>query len=192
MATKAMKALIGSELSAATFEKAKDAILSEMTLPEGVPGGQAAYRMTLAASFVHKFYLSILSELKEDIEKIKADPSLLPEELPALPDMDMLEASGTTNFLEAEKPRFFGQQRYPTPKVVAQGLEEKEIPLGEEKKEAEASAVGKAVTHQSGPLHCTGEAIYADDIPAPPNTLQAALVLSSECGGVFESIDTEE
>ena len=191
MASKAMAALVGSELSAATFEKAKDAILSEMTLPEDVPGGQAAYRMTLAASFVHKFYLSILGEIKEDVDKMKADPSLLSSELPALPDIDALEASGTTNFLEAEKPHFFGQQRFPTPKVVSKGVEEKQIPLEEEMKKREANAVGKPVTHQSGPLHCTGEAIYADDIPTPPNTLQAALVLSSECGGVFEAIDTE-
>ena len=40
-----------------TFEKAKETVLAEIILPEGVPGGQAAYRMTLAASFVHKFYL---------------------------------------------------------------------------------------------------------------------------------------
>jgi xanthine dehydrogenase/oxidase len=42
----------------------------------------------------------------------------------------------------------------------------------------------------SGPLHCTGEAIYADDIPLPPDTLQAALVLTNQCGCVFEAIDT--
>ena len=191
MAPKAMEALIGSEFSLETFEKAKEAILSEMTLTEGVPGGQAAYRMTLAASFLHKFYLNILSDLKDDVEKIKADPSLFSGDLPAIPEIDEVEASGTTNFLEDKKPNFFGQQRFPAPKVVSQGIEEKLIPLNEEKKEAEASAVGKPVTHQSGPLHCTGEAIYADDIPAPPNTLQAALVLSSECGGAFESIDMD-
>ena len=164
MAPKAMQALIGSELSAESFEKAKEAILSEMKLPEGVPGGQAAYRMTLAASFLHKFFLCILAELKTDAEKIKYDPTLFSGELPAVPDEDNLEVSGTNNFLEAEKPNFFGQQRYPAPKVVSQGLEEKDIPLDDEQKETEASAVGKPVTHQSGPLHCTGEAIYADDI----------------------------
>lgn len=191
MATKAMETLIGSEFSADTFEKAQDAILAEMTLPEGVPGGQAAYRMTLASSFVYKFYLSILEDLKDDIGKIKEDPSLFAGEVPIVSEIDVFESSGTTNFLSAEKPHFFGQQRYPVPKKVSQGLEEKEIPLGKEKVEAEASAVGKSVTHQSGPLHVTGEALYADDIPAPPGTLQAALVLSTECGGVFESIDTE-
>jgi xanthine dehydrogenase/oxidase len=194
LAAKTAEALVGSELSAETFEKAKEALLSEMTLPEGVPGGQAAYRMTLAASFLYKFYLCIVEDLKADIEKIKGDPSSfpgVPAALPEIPAVEESELTGTSNFLSAKKPNYFGQQAYPTPKTVVPGLEEVEIPMDGEKKEAPlAGAVGKSSTHQSGPFHCTGEAIYADDIPTPENTLQAALVLSSECGGVFESIDS--
>jgi xanthine dehydrogenase/oxidase len=42
----------------------------------------------------------------------------------------------------------------------------------------------------SGALHCTGEAVYTDDIPLPPGTLHGSLILSNQCGAVFVSIDT--
>ena len=52
--------------------------------------------------------------------------------------------------------------------------------------------VGKAAPHASGALHCTGEAIYTDDIPLPPGTLHASLILAKTCNVTFESISTDE
>lgn len=196
LATKTMAALIGAELCAGCFECATEVLLDELKLPEQVPGGQAAYRMTLAASFLYKFYLSSVLELKDDIAVIEAARGASPESYPDLPatlppppSVDETEISGTNNFLIEKKPKYYGVQKFPKPKV-AKGLEDVEIPVKiTEEKKCEDDVVGKPAPHMSGPLHCTGEAIYNDDIPLPPGTLQAVLVLSKECGRILKNID---
>ena len=65
--------------------------------------------MTLAASFLQKFYITVVGEMKTDLEAIKADPSAfasLPTPLPALPALGDDEMSGAANFLSMEKPSF--------------------------------------------------------------------------------------
>jgi xanthine dehydrogenase/oxidase len=194
MATKTMETLIGSDFNAESFHKATETLLDEMKLLESVPGGQAAYRMTLVSSFLYKFYLSVVEELQADIEAFKADPSSFANvsleggQLPPAPSIDESEKTGTYNFLSAQKPSSCGTQFYPAPKV-ATGLEEEMLPKVRDMSSEENSAVGKGKSHMSGPLHCTGEALYCDDIPIPPRTLHACLVLSSQCGSVLESID---
>jgi len=193
MAADTAKALVGSEFCAETFDKATKALVNELSLPLGVPGGQAAFRTTVAASFLYKFFLSCVDDLKTDVKAIEADSSKYPDvpsELPPVPVVDPAEEGGTFNFLSETKPKFCGIQSFPKPKV-ATGLEEEILPkLKASANEAKAAAaVGKPSSHMSGPLHCTGEALYTDDIPLPPGTLQAALVLSAECGSIFESID---
>lgn len=42
-----------------------------------------------------------------------------------------------------------------------------------------SSIVGQSYSHKSASLHVTGEALYVDDVPLPPNTLHAAFILSS-------------
>lgn len=194
MAAETANMMIGSEFSRDTFVKAQDTLMKELNLPETVPGGQAAYRMALTASFLYKFYITVVAELKKDIETIQANPAAFPsvsQPLPAAPAVGEDEISGATNFLSAEKPSFSGVQTFPAPKVV-QGLEEKILPNVEfVKKAGAADAVGKSSVHQSGSLHCTGEAIYCDDIPTPPGTLHASLILATECGGVFEAMDVK-
>jgi xanthine dehydrogenase/oxidase len=194
MATKTCATLMGKELNVATFEKASEMLLEEFALPVGVPGGQAAYRMTLAASFLYQFYLHVIKELSIDIKTIKENPTMFPEICKSLPDVplvDEYESSGTFNFLSEKKPNYSGVQRYPAPRV-AKGLEDVRFPLAYEPPPAQAVVVGKASSHMSGPLHCTGEALYTDDIPLPPGTLHAILVLSTECGGIFESMDVSD
>ena len=194
MATDTAKSMIGSTFSRETFTKAQEVLMKELNLPEDVPGGQAAYRMTLAASFLYKFYISVLEELKKDLESIAADPlafASVPSPLPGLPELSEEEASGATNFLSAEKPSFSGSQAYPAPKVIT-GLEGDILPnVDGVRQVGAASAVGKGSVHQSGPLHCTGEAVYTDDIPPPPGMLHGALILAKECGVTFDSIDLE-
>ena len=191
MATKTMDQLIGSEFCAENFKKATEVLLEEMKLPETVPGSQAAFRMTLTASFLYKFYLSVVEDLAADCEafdaKLAEFPELSGSKLPAVPQVEENEKTGTYNFLSAPKPSSSGTQFYPAPKV-ASGVEEKILPKVDSM--AKKNAVGQATPHMSGPLHCTGEALYTDDIPLPPQTLQAALLLSAECGRELESIDT--
>lgn len=198
VAVETAKAMVGSELCSETIEKASSVLLTEFDLPNTVPGGQAAYRMTLTASFLRKFYLSVIQELQADINAITADPAAFPDyspsSLPAVPVVDEAELASLTNFLSEKKPTFTGVQRYPKAKVVS-GLEDSVLSPLPAMAAANATSdkdhvvVGKPVTHQSAPLHCTGEAAYTDDIPLPPGTLHAVLVLSTECGSVLESID---
>ena len=194
MAAETAKALTGAEFAKATFVEGTKKLMEELSLPETVPGGQAAFRMTLAASFLYKFFLSSVQELKKDIEAIQANPSSFQSisagSLPVVPDVDDDElTSGTYNFLSAPKPSFSGVQTYPEPKV-AKGYEEQVLPPVKESEAAKAAdAVGKPSPHMSGALHCTGEAQYCDDIPSPPDTLHGSLVLSNQCGAILESID---
>lgn len=194
MAAETAKFMIGASFSRETFVQAQEVLMKELNLPEEVPGGQAAYRMTLAASFLYKFYISVLEELKKDLETVASDSILsasFPTPLPPLPELSEDEKSGSSNFLSDEKPSFSGSQAYPAPKV-AKGLEESILPnVDGVRKESAESAVGKGSVHQSGPLHCTGEAVYTDDIPSPPGMLHGALILAKECGVTFESIDVE-
>jgi len=185
--------MIGAEFSRATFAKASECLLKEMKLPENVPGGQAAFRMTLATSFLYKFFLSVAGELKQDIDTITENTSEyadIPMPLPSPPIIDELEVSGGESFISAPKPSVSGVQTYPVPKVVS-GIEDKLLPNTDAaKKDGAVESVGKALTHQSGPLHCTGEATYCDDIVAPSGTLHASLILARECGAMFEELDT--
>jgi xanthine dehydrogenase/oxidase len=194
MASETAKVMIGAPFSRETFDKASDCLLKEMNLPENVPGGQAAFRMTLATSFLYKFYLSVVEELKKDVVDIEANTSGFPGitlPLPVIPEVDEAERSGASSFVSAEKPSVSGVQTYPAPKV-ASGLEDKLLPNTDAAKQSGAvDAVGKPSTHQSGPLHCTGEATYCDDIMAPTGTLHASLILARDCGVVFEGFDKE-
>lgn len=183
LAPKTMECLEGSEFSAETFEKASEVMANELRLPANVPGGQAAYRLTLATSFLHKFYLSTVMKMGEDCMKTGGT------DFPSVPEISADEASGLSSFIDAKKPSITGTQKYPTPKV-APGLEEKTLPTVKSPKPA-AAEVGKPAAHLSGPLHCTGEALYTDDIPQPPQTLHASLVLAKQCGCILESVDSE-
>ena len=113
LAAKTAKVMTGAEFSRETFAKASECLLKEMKLPENVPGGQAAYRMTLATSFLYKFFLSVAGELKKDIETIAADASAYPDvtvPLPIPPVIDELEISGGESFVSAPKPSVTGVQ----------------------------------------------------------------------------------
>lgn len=195
LAAKTAESLIGQEFSEKTFLKAQEVILEEFQLPENVPGGQAAYRMSLAASFLYKFYIFTLKELKEDVDKITTQPTVFPKvslPLPTVPDLESADTSALSNFLKTPKPSFSGSQAFPAPKV-AKGLEEDILPPIDMKgSPKEHDVVGKGSVHQSGALHCTGEAIYADDIPPPPGLLHGALILATKSGILFEGLDIEK
>lgn len=50
------------------------------------------------------------------------------------------------------------------------------------------TGAGAALPHDSAAKHVTGAAIYVDDMPEPPRTLHAALVLSSVAHGTLRGI----
>ena len=202
LANKTAAALIGKNFVEETFNNAGKVIREELDLPDDVPGGQAQYRKALASSFLKKFYLLTAAALKVDRETVLKDPHKfhsmhLP--LPPPPAVKDEERSGIDNFLENKKPCIAGTQVYPTPRV-AKGLEDKPgevsatsscLPLA-----AQAAAinntkeVGKPVSHASASLHCTGEALYTDDIPIPPDTQQACLIQATKCNVKLLSIDS--
>jgi xanthine dehydrogenase/oxidase len=207
MARKTMDALIGKPFDSSTFEAARKVLQDEFHMPDDVPGGQAKYRLTLACSFLHRFYLNCVAELTKDVAADKTEGV----SYPPVPLVDDEEECGVGGFVGVKKPSITGLQTYPEPKVAA-GLEVEHLGMKEENGDlplaavaaaaAKSSAdkppmkqtnnsVGQPATHASGPLHCTGEAIYADDIPAPPNLLHGSLILASKCHTTLSSINVE-
>src|SRR3982751_3582479 len=50
-------------------------------------------------------------------------------------------------------------------------------------------SVGQPHAHDSAHLHVSGEALYCDDIPLPPNTLHAAFGLSTVAHGRITALN---
>ncbi len=198
LARSTMEFIRGQPFIAETFMHARTELQNEFRMPDDVPGGQAEYRLTLACSFLHKFFLHCVTELQKDVGSDST--------YPPIPTIDEDEFSGVDGFVSKRKPCIGGEQKYPAPKVAV-GLEaihladddgkSSEVPLAA-KAAAEAktsekkdlTVVGKPATHASGPLHCTGEAMYADDIPAPSNLLHGSLILAAKCNATVHKIDT--
>eukprot|EP00581_Thalassiosira_minuscula_P019373 CAMPEP_0183714692 /NCGR_PEP_ID=MMETSP0737-20130205/9144_1 /TAXON_ID=385413 /ORGANISM="Thalassiosira miniscula, Strain CCMP1093" /LENGTH=1608 /DNA_ID=CAMNT_0025943675 /DNA_START=54 /DNA_END=4880 /DNA_ORIENTATION=- len=201
LAKSTMTALLGKAFEEATFANARNVLQKEFAMPDDVPGGQSQYRLTLACSFLHQFWLYTAKELQRDVADMTEEST---RECPPVPTIESTE--DCEGFVGAPKPRIGGVQSYPAPKV-AMGLEakhlghidagsKKEVPLAaaaaasnKSKQSQSKDSVGQPSTHASGPLHCTGEAAYADDIPAPPNTLHGSLILASKCHARLTSID---
>ncbi len=193
MAAKTADYLVGKPFTKDTFISARRVLQKELDLPDDVPGGQAQYRKALASSFLHKFFFKIMESLKEDVEAISSDATLysFDGELPKVPIVDVNEEAAYESFVDETKPSTKGVQKYPTPKVYS-GLEgkRKDLPMAAKAAKNGKEKVGQASSHASGPLHCTGEALYTDDIPLPPGSLHASLVMAKSCDVEFLSIDT--
>lgn len=181
---KTMNFLNGKEFTEITFKQAGEVLMKELRLPLRVPGGQAQYRLTLAASFLYKFFFAVVEELSVDVLGLN--------DLPPIPSIGETDKCASVSFVSESKPSIVGTQTYPAPKV-AEGLEVRILAAAKQaiKSNEGEGAVGKASPHMSGPLHCTGEALYTDDIPLTPQTLHASLILSKECGCTFDAIDIE-
>ena len=197
-----MKAIIGKPLEEDTFVQARLELQKEFRMPDDVPGGQSQYRLTLACSFLYKFFLYCVGELQKDVKKL-VDEGSRTDEFPLVPSIEKEEESGVGGFVSAQKPSIGGEQKFPAPKVAV-GLEathfdgdsakKTEIPLAavaaaKSSDNTDSIIVGQPATHASGPLHCTGEAAYTDDIPAPENLLHGSLILASKCHAPFVAID---
>ena len=51
------------------------------------------------------------------------------------------------------------------------------------------SGVHRSARHDSALRHTTGQALYIDDMPEPPGTLHAALILSPLASGLLRKLD---
>lgn len=194
MATATEEYLKGKVFSLDTFHEARKVLLNEFQLPDQVPGGQAQYRMTLACSFLHKFYHTVVKLLSGDVEDILKNKGSFPQysDLPATPTVCSEDQCADDSFVSTKKPSTKGTQNFPAPKVY-KGLESAKNPDSMAASAVNSGGkdeVGKPSAHASGPLHCTGEAVYTDDVPLPPGSLHASLVLASSCNVKLLSIDT--
>lgn len=190
LAQETMAYLTGREFSEASFDGARRVLQDELRMPDDVPGGQPQYRLTLASSFLYKFFLYCAGELVKDVGDS-------PGKYPPLPVVEDEASSGAAGFISAAKPSITGTQTYPEP-MVAAGLESekygdvirsKPMAAVAAKGQSKEDLVGKPATHASGPLHCTGEALYADDIPSSDSLLHGSLILATQCHSTLESID---
>ncbi|GMH77592.1 hypothetical protein TL16_g07465 [Triparma laevis f. inornata] len=164
-----------------TLNEAKSTLFKDLPLPDDVPGGQPEYRRSLAASFLYKFFVSVCVQLETVAGGVPVEA------------IDDREKSAALSFVTSRKPTMIGTQRYPKPKITP-GLEDgtDDMPMKcppVSKMAMTKDAVGKGSTHQSGALHCTGEAKYTDDIGLPVNGLEGCLIHSTVAGCDIKSID---
>jgi xanthine dehydrogenase/oxidase len=155
-----------------------DALASDMSLPPNVPGGMPEYRMSLAASFLFKFFVESVGEIASDIEGRTG--------FPAAPVVsERVKSAGA--FLPHE---------HSTSGIQSWGNEEGGLQTTQSKdvytltSDRVRGPVGDPVMHKSAREQVTGEAKYTDDIPVPTNTLHCALVLSTASHAEILKIDT--
>mmetsp|Transcript_57580 Transcript_57580/g.134925 ORF Transcript_57580/g.134925 Transcript_57580/m.134925 type:complete len:1389 (-) Transcript_57580:19-4185(-) len=181
-AKKLEAALLGANWSEATVSKAQEALAEELALPETVPGGMAAFRQTLALSYVFKFYVGVCLDLSA---ALKANDSL-----PPAPQLAAGDASAAQSFVCEDRPITHGSQTYVVPKggMQSSGVagERDHAPAEDESR----APVGQPLMHRSALQQCTGEAKYTDDMPQLPGTLHAVLILSERPHAKILSIDT--
>jgi hypothetical protein len=78
VASKCCQFLIGKALCEEVIREAMGVLAEELKLPEGVPGGQSQYRVTLSASFLWRSYVRLCLELQASLEVFFFFPSLPP------------------------------------------------------------------------------------------------------------------
>lgn len=186
MASKTADFLVGKEWCEETVEDARKVLKDELFLPETVPGGQAAYRRTLAASFLYKFYLAVSIQLEEDLK----DNSAVDNSLLSNISIAEVKRSGSLSFVTSPKPSMIGKQTHPAP-LLTKGCEDLNFKSMDDmpKPTPTTGDAGKSKPHASGKYHCTGEAIYVDDILAPEGTLHSALIMADRACGFLKSVD---
>eukprot|EP00520_Triparma_pacifica_P017654 CAMPEP_0118636436 /NCGR_PEP_ID=MMETSP0785-20121206/2621_1 /TAXON_ID=91992 /ORGANISM="Bolidomonas pacifica, Strain CCMP 1866" /LENGTH=1412 /DNA_ID=CAMNT_0006527561 /DNA_START=58 /DNA_END=4292 /DNA_ORIENTATION=+ len=181
MAPQTSAFLLGKPWTSETLEEARKYLQKDLPLPDDVPGGQPEYRRTLAASFLFKFFVAVSLQLEKDVSDAGA-VEVIPEDV----------KSASESFVTSRKPSMTGTQRFPKPKFtpgLEDGTEKKGVPAPVSTRSGKKGAVGKDSTHQSGALHCTGEAKYTDDIGLPPGGLEGCLIHSTAAGCDIKSID---
>ncbi|CAE8703078.1 unnamed protein product [Polarella glacialis] len=174
--------LEGAAFCEASFERARAALAEDLALPESVPGGMAAYRQTLTASFLFKFYVGVCL----DLATLTSQQAGLPPAPPVSPS----DALACRNFLSEDRPLSHGCQSYVVP---SGGLQQSQVAGGKDhapSAESERAPVGQPLVHRSALDQCTGEAKYVDDMPQQRDTLQSVFVMSDRPHARLLSVDT--
>ncbi|KAK2496717.1 hypothetical protein MC885_008101 [Smutsia gigantea] len=159
--------LLGKHWNELMLDEACRLLLNEVSLPGWAPGGKVEFKRTLVVSFLFKFYLEVLQELKKLVTPFTVPDS---RHYPEISD----------GFLSAREdftvtvPQ--GVQRY-------QSVDSHQ-PLQD--------PVGRPIMHLSGLKHATGEAVFCDDIPMVDRELFMALVTSTRAHAKITSIDSSE
>ncbi|XP_047400596.1 aldehyde oxidase 2 isoform X3 [Sciurus carolinensis] len=166
-AHKSCQQLLGRRWNELMLDEACRLVLDEVSLPGSAPGGKVEFKRTLVVSFLFKFYLKVLQELKMLVRLFSMpDSSCYPEIsdgfLSALEDFPVSIPQGVQTFQRVDSHQ----------------------PLRD--------PVGRPIMHLSGLKHATGEAIFCDDIPRVDKELFMALVTSTRAHAKIISINFSE
>uniref|UniRef100_A0A2K5WHA8 aldehyde oxidase n=1 Tax=Macaca fascicularis TaxID=9541 RepID=A0A2K5WHA8_MACFA len=163
--------LLGRRWNELMLDEACRLLLDEVSLPGSAPGGRVEFKRTLVVSFLFKFYLEVLQELKKLVK-------LFSVAVGALDSRHRSEVSD--QFLSALED---------FPVTIPQGVQtyqnvDPHQPLQD--------PVGRPIMHLSALKHATGEAMFCDDIPVVDKELFMALVTSSRAHAKIISIDVSK
>eukprot|EP00871_Galdieria_phlegrea_P004977 jgi/Galph1/5480/GphlegSOOS_G4164.1 len=148
-----------SKFSLSLLPQCFQALDEDFPLSVDSPGGMPQYRKTLAASFLFRSFHKANRTLHKRLQRT---PALWPL------DHSNLYAAKSLNM-----------------RVSSRGFQ-----FFEDNKNVDPYAyIGSCTAHVSAELQCSGEALYVDDIPSLPNTLYAAMILSSEPRAKIRFID---
>lgn len=159
--------LLGKHWNELMLDEACRLLLNEVSLPGWAPGGKVEFKRTLVVSFLFKFYLEVLQELKKLLTLFTVPDS---RHYPEISDGFLSAVEDFT----VTVPQ--GVQRY-------QSVDSHQ-PLQD--------PVGRPIMHLSGIKHATGEAVFCDDIPMVDRELSMALVTSTRAHAKIISIDSSE
>ncbi|XP_060050166.1 aldehyde oxidase 2 isoform X2 [Erinaceus europaeus] len=167
IAQKSCHQLLGRRWNELMLDEACRLLLDEVSLPGWAPGGKVEFKRTLLVSFLFKFYLHVLRELKELVKPHSVPGSHRYPEIPerflsALEDFPVTVPKGVQRFQNVDS-----QQPLQDP-------------------------VGRPIMHLSGFKHATGEAMFCDDIPKVDRELFVALLTSTRAHAKIISIDLSE
>ncbi|NP_001295923.1 uncharacterized protein LOC100929481 [Sarcophilus harrisii] len=165
-AQKSCQQLLGRRWNALMLDEAYRLVLDEVSLPGSTPGGMVEFKRTLIVSFLFKFYLEILQELKKII---------------------MIPLSNSHQYPDISEKFLSALEEFPV--TVSRGVQEFQ---GVDSNQPPHDPVGRPIHHQSGIKHATGEAIFCDDLPVVDKELFLALVTSTRAHAKIISIDASE
>ncbi|XP_010615896.1 aldehyde oxidase 2-like [Fukomys damarensis] len=167
MAPRSCQQLLGRPWTEVTLDEACRLVLGEVAMPGSAPGGRVEFRRTLLVSFLFRFYLQVLHELKMCwLPRPLSDSCWCPH----LPD----------RFLSALED---------FPVTVPRGVQTYQ---SVDPQQPSRDPVGRPVMHLSGLKHATGEAVFCDDLPRVDRELCMALVTSSRPHAKILSVDPSE
>ncbi|CAK0836203.1 unnamed protein product [Prorocentrum cordatum] len=182
------EALVGAAWGEAAIERACAALAEDLPLPEGVPGGMAAYRQTLAASFLKKFYLGVSQDPLSSPPgwPARSPPGRCPGRRPCRPRTPRAAA---TSCPRTDRPQTSGEQRFSVP---SGGMQHSSAAGGGPRPGCGGQARAGGPAHPpplgAAAVHRGGE-VRGRHAGLPGDTLHAAFVLSERARAKLLSVD---